>query len=77
MKRLKPEHRERVAGVIDYCRAAFERQVPFDYGLPTWRMTRCTVWRRFFQEGFPVAGPVHSPASLSGLATGSNPLAFP
>jgi hypothetical protein len=32
VKRLKPEHRERIAGVIDYCRAAFERQVPFDYG---------------------------------------------
>jgi hypothetical protein len=32
VKRLKPEHRERIAGVIDYCRAAFERQVPFDDG---------------------------------------------
>ena len=32
VKRLKPEHRERIAGVIDYCRAAFERQVPFDNG---------------------------------------------
>ena len=31
VKRLKPEHRERIAGVIAYCRAAFERQVPFDY----------------------------------------------
>jgi Permuted papain-like amidase enzyme, YaeF/YiiX, C92 family len=32
LKRLKPEHRERIAGVIDYCRSAFERQVPFDNG---------------------------------------------
>jgi hypothetical protein len=30
VKRLKPKHRERIAGVIDYCRSAFERQVPFD-----------------------------------------------
>ena len=30
VKRLKPEHRKRIAGVIAYCRAAFERQVPFD-----------------------------------------------
>jgi hypothetical protein len=32
VKRLKPEHREPIPGVIDYCRAAFERQVPFDNG---------------------------------------------
>jgi hypothetical protein len=32
VKRLKPEHREHVAGVMDYCLAAFERQVPFDNG---------------------------------------------
>ena len=32
VKRLKPKHRERIAGVIDYCRSAFERQVPFDHG---------------------------------------------
>jgi hypothetical protein len=31
VKRLKPEHRRHVAGVIDYCRAKFERQVPFDF----------------------------------------------
>ena len=30
VKRLKPEHRQRIGGLIDYCRAAFERQVPFD-----------------------------------------------
>jgi hypothetical protein len=32
VKRLKPEHRKHIAGVIKYCRGAFERQVPFDFG---------------------------------------------
>jgi hypothetical protein len=32
VKRLKPEHRERIPGVIEFCRSAFERQVPFDHG---------------------------------------------
>ena len=32
VKRLKPEHRGRIAGVIGYCRLAYERQVPFDSG---------------------------------------------
>jgi hypothetical protein len=32
VKRLKPELRDRIPGVINYCRAAFERQVPFDFG---------------------------------------------
>jgi hypothetical protein len=32
VKRLKPEHRSRVPGVIDYCRAKYEQQVPFDFG---------------------------------------------
>jgi hypothetical protein len=32
VKRLKLEHRERIAGVIGYCRRAYERQVPFDNG---------------------------------------------
>jgi hypothetical protein len=31
VKRLKPEHRHRIPGVIGYCRAKFEEQVPFDY----------------------------------------------
>ena len=30
VKRLKPEHRDRIPGVIGYCRAKFEQQVPFD-----------------------------------------------
>ena len=32
VKRLKLEHREHIAGVIGYCRSAYERQVPFDNG---------------------------------------------
>jgi hypothetical protein len=32
VKRLKPEHRKHIAGVIVSCRATYERQVPFDYG---------------------------------------------
>ena len=55
VKRLKPEHRERIAGVIDYCRAAFERQVPFDYGF---RMDDDSfVLFGAHREGVPVAGP--------------------
>ena len=32
VKRLKSERRGRIPGVLAFCRAAFERQVPFDYG---------------------------------------------
>jgi hypothetical protein len=32
VKRLKPEHRRHIPGVIGYCREKFEQQVPFDYG---------------------------------------------
>ena len=32
VKRLKPQYRARIAGVIGYCRNAYERQVPFDSG---------------------------------------------
>ena len=31
VKRLKPEHPRHIPGVIGYCRAKFEQQVPFDY----------------------------------------------
>jgi len=31
VKRLKPEHRGRIPGVLDFCRKIFEQQVPFDY----------------------------------------------
>jgi hypothetical protein len=31
VKRLKPEHRGRIPGVLSYCREKFEQQVPFDF----------------------------------------------
>ena len=31
MKRLKPERRKAIPGVLAYCRKVFEQQVPFDY----------------------------------------------
>jgi hypothetical protein len=31
VKRPRPEHRDRIPGVIAYCRSKFEQQVPFDY----------------------------------------------
>ena len=31
VKRLKPEHRRHIPGVIGYCRTIFEQQVPFDF----------------------------------------------
>ncbi len=31
VKRLKPEYRHHIPGVISYCRSKFEQQVPFDY----------------------------------------------
>ena len=61
VKRLKPEHRERIAGVIDYCRAAFERQVPFDYGF---RMEDDSLYcvelteKAFRSQGLALSEPV-------------------
>ena len=31
VKRLKPEHRRHIPGVMAYCRTIFEQQVPFDF----------------------------------------------
>jgi hypothetical protein len=31
VKRLRAEHRQAIPGILDYCRKAFEQQVPFDY----------------------------------------------
>ncbi len=33
VKRLKPEHRRHIPGVVAHCRAAFEKEIPFDYEL--------------------------------------------
>jgi hypothetical protein len=32
VKRLKPEYRHHIPGVLGYCRRVFEEQVPFDFG---------------------------------------------
>ena len=61
VKRLKPEHRERIAGVIDYRRAAFERQVPFDDGF---RMEDDSLYclelteKAFRSQGLALSEPV-------------------
>ena len=61
VKRLKPGHRERIAGVIEYCRAAFERQVPFDYGF---RMEDDSLYclelveKAFRSQGLALSEPV-------------------
>ena len=61
VKRLKLEHRERIAGVIDYCRAAFERQVPFDHGF---RMEDDSLYclelteKAFRSQGLALSEPV-------------------
>ena len=38
VKRLKPEHRHRIPGVLGFCRSKFEQQVPFDF---EFRLGRC------------------------------------
>ncbi len=61
VKRLKPEHRERIPGVIDYCRAAFERQVPFNHGF---RMDDDSLYclelteKAFRSQGLALSEPV-------------------
>jgi hypothetical protein len=61
VKRLRPEHRDRIAGVIDYCRAAFERQVPFDFGF---RMEDDSLYclelteKAFRSQGLALSEPV-------------------
>ena len=61
VKRLKLEHRERIAGVIGYCRSAFERQVPFDNGF---RMEDDSLYclelteKAFRSQGLALSEPV-------------------
>ena len=61
VKRLKLEHRKRIGGVIDYCRAAFERQVPFDNGF---RMEDDSLYclelteKAFRSQGLALSEPV-------------------
>ena len=61
VKRLKLEHRERIAGVIGYCRIAYERQVPFDSGF---RMDDDSLYclelteKAFRSQGLALSEPV-------------------
>jgi hypothetical protein len=61
VKRLKPEHRDRIAKVISYCRGAFERQVPFDFGF---RMEDDSLYclelteKAFRSQGLALSEPV-------------------
>ena len=61
VKRLKPEHRAHIAGVIGYCRLAYERQVPFDSGF---RMDDDSLYclelteKAFRSEGLALSEPV-------------------
>jgi hypothetical protein len=61
VKRLQPEHRARIAGVIGYCRGAFERQVPFDFGF---RMEDDSLYclelteKAFRSQGLALSEPV-------------------
>jgi hypothetical protein len=61
VKRLKPEHRGGIAGVIRYCRSAYERQVPFDHGF---RMEDDTLYclelteKAFRSQGLVLSEPV-------------------
>ena len=61
VKRLKPEYRADIAGVIGYCRIAYERQVPFDHGF---RMENDSLYclelteKAFRSQGLALSEPV-------------------
>jgi hypothetical protein len=61
VKRLKLAHREHIAGVIGFCRGAFDRQVPFDNGF---RMDDDSLYclelteKAFRSEGLALSEPV-------------------
>jgi hypothetical protein len=60
-RRLKPEHRGRIPGVIDYCRRMFEQQVPFDYGFrPDDTALYCVelTEKAFRSQGLALSQPV-------------------
>ena len=61
VKRLKPEYRRRIPGVIGYCRAKFEQQVPFDYGFqPDDTALYCVelTEKAFRSQGLELSEPV-------------------
>jgi hypothetical protein len=61
VKRLKPEFRDRIPGVIGYCHTVFERQVPFDFGF---RMDDDSLYclelteKAFRSQGLALSEPV-------------------
>jgi hypothetical protein len=61
VKRLKPEHRRHIPGVIGYCRKVYEEQVPFDY---EFRMDDSALYclelteKAFRSQGFALSEPV-------------------
>jgi hypothetical protein len=61
VKRLKPEHRHHIPGVIGYCRRVFEQQVPFDY---EFRMDDSALYclelteKAFRSQGLALSEPV-------------------
>jgi hypothetical protein len=79
VKRLKPEHRHRISGVINYCRSKFEQQVPFDYEfLPDDAALYCVelTEKAFKSQGLVLSQPVRigdwehlGSYSLTALAT--------
>jgi hypothetical protein len=61
VKRLKPEHRHHIPGVVAYCRAAFEKEIPFDYQLrPDDRELYCLelTEKAFRSQGLKLSEPV-------------------
>jgi hypothetical protein len=61
VKRLKPEHRSHIPGVIGFCRTIFERQVPFDYefrlGDDAYYCVELTE-KAFRSQGLPLSKPI-------------------
>jgi hypothetical protein len=61
VKRLKPEYRRRIPGVIGYSRAIFEQQVPFDSGFrPDDAALYCVelTEKAFRSQGLALSQPV-------------------
>jgi hypothetical protein len=61
VKRLKPEHNKHIPGVLAFCRASFERQIPFDHGF---RMEDDSLYclelteKAFRSQGLAMSEPV-------------------
>jgi hypothetical protein len=61
VKRLKPEHRRHIPGVLAYCRKVFEQEVPFDYSFhPDDSALYCLEMteKAFRSEGLALSEPI-------------------